>query len=119
MRFFPKIYFVDSLPLGIIERKKRESKSLAVVLGFYRPDGNIFILRGYSQKTLLLHELTHWAIHKIFGWNSMLHGLLDRHSRFNQKGGWQEKKQIKERKDYWKRMEAKKWKPKKKRSYNS
>ena len=66
-----KIKFVNEIPQWII------SSDIAA----YHPASNtIWIRNNLGWKTIptLLHELTHWFIHKFLGNNEKLHNKLDR-----------------------------------------
>ncbi len=83
-RFFPKIYFVDELPLPLTWKMIHRAIG-RMCLGCYDHTlKEIHIYNGVrpqkcrGQFSTLIHELCHWAISTIFGNKNKLHDILDK-----------------------------------------
>ncbi|GAF86085.1 unnamed protein product [marine sediment metagenome] len=63
MKLFPKIKFVNLLPLTDLELVLKNNE---VLLGYFRSEScEIFVLRTKRQIRTLLHELGHWIIYVV------------------------------------------------------
>jgi hypothetical protein len=68
---FPMIFFVDEIPDWIL------SSNTAA----YHPRTNKIWIRK-DRPWLIMHELTHWVAHKIWGNGSSIHKWID-HGKIN------------------------------------
>ena len=80
--WLPKINFVDEMSLQSLRKCKLIGNR--IMLGHINYDTNIINIVKINRKhntLVLLHEMTHWILYKIFRQkkNGALHRLLDKH----------------------------------------
>ena len=86
MSFFPKIKFVDEIPLDftLSDEAKAAIVKGGVVSGVFTYDNNLIRVLKYGKKIMvfrtLLHELCHWFAYKILrvGHRGWMHKFIDR-----------------------------------------